>query len=155
MDLVLTRHAYLPGVATLGTLRAGDLVLATLERPWLPSPTHIGGRPGESCVPDGSYTLAPYNSNRFPNVWSLSSVAHGVTVYDAPTADLRSHVLIHAGNNIRDTSGCILVGRTHGFDANAPWIYKSRQALNDLRALLGDDDHRLTIRPYPGTSAAL
>ena len=46
---------------TEGRLIIGDKVFATIERPWIPNPNGAkGGKPFESCIPDGMYRLAPH-----------------------------------------------------------------------------------------------
>ncbi len=44
---------------TEGFLSFGKIILATIERPWIEADTP-GGKPYESCVPDGMYTLRPH-----------------------------------------------------------------------------------------------
>ncbi len=46
---------------TEGRLYIGGQMFATIERPWIPNPNGApGGKPWESCVPDGMYRLAPF-----------------------------------------------------------------------------------------------
>lgn len=160
MNLTLVRHAYLPDV-TLGRLYAGDLVLATLEEPWIPDPDGPGGqrREGtlrESCVPDGEYILHPHTGTKFRNVWCLENPALGVYRFpdDIPPGQRwgRSAILIHSGNTVDDILGCILVGRRHGRLDGKDAVLDSRAALEELRAVLGPGRHHLTIRPIAGTS---
>lgn len=155
MNLSLVRFQY-HRKATLGFLFAGNLKLATLEEPWTADPDGPGGQkqePGkyESCVPDGMYNLIPH-SGRFPDVYALVNQALGVYYQpgDIPAGQKwgRAAVLIHNGNVLQDTVGCILVGRRHeGFDR----VVDSRLALNDLRGVLGKSSHQLVIRATAGT----
>src|SRR5690554_5983442 len=96
MNLTLVRHAYLP-TCTLGELVAGDLVLATIERPWLPNPEGRGGRPMVSCVPDGYYRLIPHESKKFGDCWALINEALGVYYQQRPAGQTwgRTAILIH------------------------------------------------------------
>lgn len=161
MNITLIRHAYL-AEATLGTLIAGELRLATLEENWHADPDGPGGqrREGalvEACVPDGTYDLLPHDGTKFKNVWCLVNPTLGVyrSPGDIPAGQKwgRSAVLIHSGNSTADIEGCCLVGRRHGFEANKPWIYESRAALDALRLALGTGQpHSLHIRPTLGTS---
>jgi hypothetical protein len=143
VNAVLVRHAYMQD-STLGRLYAGDLVLRTLEEPWLPDPDGRGGQRRvnglrESCVPDGVYTLRPH-SGRIRDVWALEN--HDLGVYyqpgDIPAGQRwgRSAILIHGGTTLEQTLGCILVPPQH---------------LDALRAVLGRHVHTLTIRPTAGT----
>lgn len=160
MNLVLIRHAYLPQ-ATLGTLIAGPLRLATLEEPWRPDPDGPGGqrREGvltESCVEDGQYQLVPHDGAKQRDVWALLNPSKGVyrNPGDIPLNQSwgRSSILIHSGNSTSDIEGCICVGARHGFEGGKPWLYDSMVSLGRLRALLGRDTHLLTIRPTTGTA---
>lgn len=163
MQIDLVRIAYLPDV-TLGRLRVGGVELVTLEEPWIKNESGPGGQrrnpatnAGESCVPDGRYTLTPHTGTRFSGVWRLSN--HELGVYDeadelpAREAWGRSTVLIHSGNTTDDILGCILVGTHFSRLENKPAVINSVRALNILRELLGSSSsHSLSIRPTAGTS---
>jgi hypothetical protein len=64
----------------------------TLERPWLDNQRNI------SCIPSGIYKVVPHNGAKYKGVWRLENVPN------------RAGILIHAGNTMKDTDGCILVG---------------------------------------------
>ena len=148
MQIVLTRFAY-HHTCTLGRLVAGDLELATIERPWVPNPDGPGGKPRVSCVPDGEYRLIQHSSERFPNVWALINPALGVWYqpHDVPRGQGwgRSAVLIHAGNRVSDVVGCIAVGRKHGTQGGESIVVSSQIALGDLRGVLKLGEHQLVI----------
>lgn len=151
MILTLTRHAYLQD-CTLGWLLAGSLKLATIERPWIPSPHGRGGKLRESCVPDALYHLRPHESQKFPDSYALTNSAVGVFYQSAPSmAWGRTAILIHPGNTVRDVIGCIAVGLSHSRLADQHSVLRSRDAMNDLRAVLGRQEHQLLIQPTPGT----
>lgn len=157
MKVTLVRHAYLRH-ATLGRLYAGSLRLCTLEEPWLPDPDGPGGQRREnalpeSCVPDGIYDLVPHSGGRFKNVWALVNPALGVYRWpqDIPADQQygRSAILIHSGNTVDNTIGCILVGLAF---MGADRVTNSLAALAALRDVLGiGSDHQLEIRPIAGT----
>jgi hypothetical protein len=147
--------------ATLGWLIAGDLRIATLEEPWIPDPDGPGGqrREGalhESCVPDGTYQLLPFDGTRFKGVHAL--VNHSLGVYyseaDKPAGQKwgRSAILIHNANSTANILGCIAVGLRHGTEQGVPWVYNSVDAFTRLKALLGREKHELIIRPVSGTA---
>jgi hypothetical protein len=157
MNIELVRFAYTK-YATLGLLRAGDLTLFTLEEPWNPDPDGPGGQkrePGkrESCVPDGTYVLEPHNTPKYRDVWALVNPALGVYHWSVPPGLKygRCAVLIHNGNKLEETEGCILVGRFHTREDNQDKVLESRLGLDHLRAILRNETHQLTIRPTTGT----
>ena len=146
---------------TLGHLYAGELKLATLEEPWSRDPDGPGGqrREGnlrESCVPDGAYVLKPHVSAHYPaGVWALVNPALGVYHQQKPNRQKwgRIAVLIHTGNDVNDTEGCVLIGMRHSIDTGQRVVLESRTALARLKVLLGPDaSHDLYIRPTAGTS---
>jgi hypothetical protein len=164
MNGTLIRHAYLPTV-TLGWLFIDRMRFATLEEGWRPDPHGPGGqrREGaliESCIPDGTYQVKPHVSAKYPaGVWSLSNPIEGV--YSPATRPAgqnwgRDAILIHAGNTIEHIEGCILVGRRHAMDGEYHCVLESRNALKDLRDLLGNKvTHTIHIRPTAGTQEIL
>jgi hypothetical protein len=93
--LILSRvHAARQTLGALHVFR-GDVQLfgcVTLELPWENNERY------ESCIPEGRYAVEHRVSGAF---------GHHLHVKDVPN---RSHILIHAGNYVSDTEGCILVG---------------------------------------------
>lgn len=146
----LIRFAYLPS-CTLGWMQFGPLRLATIERPWIPHSDGPGGKLRESCVPDATYFVQPWNSAKFPNTYMLVNNAAGV--YAQPNLIPpgqkfgRSAILIHVGNTVSDVIGCIAVGTEHGSNS----VSNSRIAMERLRSVLGSSNHSLVIRPFAGT----
>jgi hypothetical protein len=115
---------------TFGVLLADGLPVAvTLELPWRENRAHV------SCIPEGEYALAPVVSPR-----------HGETfeVWGVPG---RAAILIHTGNSIMDTEGCILVGSGFGEAPDGTWgVRGSREALGRVKALLrGAAGERLVV----------
>ena len=96
----------------------GRAMLVTLEPP-------------KAIVPPGQYKLRLRWSPRFKR--KLFEVA------DVPG---HTDVLIHPGNTIKDTKGCILVGTTREGRA----VLQSRKALEELHRLLGDSSAVLEVR---------
>ena len=102
-------------VGTFGVLsHANQPICVTLEEPWKDN------KRGISCVPSGSYKCVEHTGSRFQHVWRL---------LDVPK---REAVLIHNGNTLDDTEGCILVGDSFAKGA----IMNSRKTLDLLRATL-------------------
>lgn len=92
-----------------------------------------GNAIGESCIPEGTYTVISHNSPKFPNTWQVTNVPG------------RSAILIHNGNTIDDTLGCILVGETYGNINGKPAVTNSVKTLAKLRTIL-PDTFTLTIK---------
>lgn len=141
--------------ATLGDLIVGPVKFATLEEPWRPNPFGPGGQAKDatheaSCVPEGSYRLERHNGMHWSNTWALVNpqlgVYHWPTDIPAGQAFGRSAVLIHVGNSTGDIEGCIALGLRHGREVGKPWIYQSAAALEQLRGILGHEEHTLEIR---------
>jgi hypothetical protein len=106
--------------------RDGVEVCRTLEEPWRDN------QPKVSCIPPGVYKCAPHNGFHFRDVWKVENVPG------------RSAILIHAGNTLDDTEGCILVG-LKSVDTG---VALSRLAMNKLREIL-PDNFILEVRPCP------
>lgn len=133
LHLHLHRHLYAP-THTAGTLTINDLTIHTLERPWLGNATNI------SCIPPGTYRtdfLPRSTSGKYRRVYWIRHV------------DGRGGILIHCGNLVRHTLGCILVGTRHGYLQGNPAILNSRTALSKLRLAAGTVPLLITITPNP------
>lgn len=117
------------GQATLGRLFVdGRQLCFTLERPWLDN------QRGVSCIPEGVYHGAIQPSPHFKR--DLPELL------DVPG---RSQILIHVGNYVTDSQGCILVG-LHRDDVNRT-LSNSRAAVElVLDALAGCDGFILEVR---------
>ena len=66
----------------------------TLERPWLDN------RPKVSCVPKGEYLVQRTVRPIHGNTWEVLNVPN------------RSAILIHKGNFVHDSEGCIILGES-------------------------------------------
>lgn len=106
---------------TFGVLLNGEKPLCvTCEDPWLDNKRNL------SCIPAGSYRAAKRLSEKYGQHWLLEEV---------PGRDL---ILIHAGNTINDTQGCILVGRSFSHLGGLPSVMQSKEAMAELRFSLPD-----------------
>lgn len=135
--IILTRgHVFEMG--TFGELRMPDgFSCYTCERPWQ------GNRTRESCIPPGVYELRQRNSDltrrltngRYSHAWEVQAVPE------------RSAILIHPGNSIEDTEGCILPGKTFGCWDGLWTVAHSQKAFDQLmKAMGGADSWTLEIR---------
>ncbi len=103
-----------------GTMLAGGSVFYTLERPWLDNTEDI------SCIPTGFYTLrykSKSNNGKLNNVYEFLSVPN------------RAGVLIHTGNWVHESKGCILIGL--GRDIEQKKLVSSQLAMAQLIELMG------------------
>lgn len=127
MELVLKRIASLDS-GTFGVLMLdGKPWCTTLEDPWNNNIEQI------SCIPAGSYLCAPHDGPRVKDVWEVTKVPG------------RTAILIHSGNTIADTEGCILVGQGFGVFDGIPGVINSVGTLNMLRAKL-PEQFTLTVQ---------
>lgn len=77
------------------TLTDGKRVLFTCNTIELPNK---GNQQNISCIPTGTYSVIPYSSEKFPNVYQVQNVPN------------RDKILIHIANTVGDLLGCIGVG---------------------------------------------
>lgn len=112
--LILQRGKETP-YGTHGSLyKDGVFLCYTLERQYKNNENNV------SCINAGIYQGIKHNSDKFKDVWQLLNVQG------------RDAILIHAGNTIADTHGCILVG----LGTNDGGITRSQDALTKLRGIL-------------------
>ncbi len=119
---------------TMGRLTGPNLTapIHTLEEPWQSNQRRI------SCVPAGVYLCTPHG-------WELNSTKHFKRVWEVRNVPNRTAILIHGGNTLADTEGCILVG----LDAGQFRIGRSQMALTMLRNAIGENPFALTIQEVP------
>ena len=126
-QLILTRAITSPQ-GTFGILSVnGFPICNTCELPW------DDNKDDTSCVPPGAYQCFLHNGSRWQDVWELQNVSN------------RTAILIHTGNTIKDTDGCIIVGNGFSEINNLPALTDSVLTLNHLRAIL-PDSFTLTIK---------
>lgn len=151
MNLILTRDTTQPDHlrCTLGVLRINGSSWQTMERPWLPTDQGPSGIKGASCISVGTYQLIPRETEAKGKHWLLYNPELGVyrSPDEVPTnAYGRSLILIHAANWAHELMGCIAPGRERVLDAKGEWmVTQSQPAMSDLRSLLLNKDHQLTL----------
>ena len=129
MEAVLYRHK-LTSMYTIGKLVYGDTIHATIERPWLGNAANI------SCIPSGSYTckfIKRSASGKYRNVYHIIGVPG------------RSGILIHAGNLVRHSRGCVILGTRHGKLVNRQAVLNSRSAVKSLADHFKGEDFILHV----------
>jgi len=124
------------GLCTLGVIQAVDFSCHTIERPWKFSATCLGGKPFESCIPDGTYDLTPFTRPSGQRAYMLSNEDLDVFKFkeDIPEGRIgRYLILIHTGNYVEDIVGCIAPGltQTSRGDSTA-MVGSSRVATSEL-----------------------
>ena len=158
MELVLERFSY-ASTETEGVLSLPDHNLATIERPWVPVDAP-GGKPFESCIPDGEYLLNPWVRPDDSEVYILFNSDLGVYQEedDMPDGVGRFLVLMHIANFVRNVVGCVGPGTRRAIMRDKKTgtyeraVSSSGEAMRILRKVLGrEETHTLIIRPRCGT----
>jgi hypothetical protein len=160
MHLVLTRFAYTPE-NTQGSLRieGTGIELYTIERPWIEH-DQAGGRPFESCIPDGTYDLVPYRRRNGDKVFALVNADLGVYFTEAariPDANGIKHgrykCLVHPGNYVDDVVGCIAPGTSRSIHSNRMMVGSSRAAMQQIMNLVPfERGSTIEIKPALGAT---
>lgn len=138
---MLTLHrSYCWSHGTWGVLTLPDgSELATLELPWR------GNARGESCIPEGVYQMAMRDSP----VVERSSGGEFCRGWEIQGVPGRTFIMLHPGNWIRDSDGCVLVGTKHAIIDGAIAVQHSRQAFRQfMRAMEGRESANIEIMPY-------
>ena len=126
----LVREPNLNNKTTLGWIKMGDFCIATLELPWRDNEI------GRSCIPEGTYKcvfLTRSESGKYKNTWLLQDVPG------------RSQILIHKGNFVHNTRGCILPGLKHTVMAAQRAVASSGDAMDLLFEKIGPHNFILDI----------
>ena len=111
---------------TFGVLRInGQAWCVTLE------PPDYGNVENISCIPSGRYVCRKVESPRFGTTFE---------VVDVPG---RSHILMHPGNLVEDTQGCVLLGRQFGL------LHGNRGVLNSGRTFRDFMDYLRDVEEFP------
>lgn len=164
MILTMDRFSYAP-TETEGLLHVEGYEFPTMERPWIPW-KNPGGKPFESCVPDGEYSLEPFVRERDGSaVYAL--VNHSLGVYrDQGTMKMnpgRYSCLIHAANFVFQVVGCIAPGLKRGIlrnnanGSNERAVLSSGEAMRIIKSILDPlgEEHMLVIKPRLGAGGTV
>lgn len=117
--MLVLQRVVLSKQGTFGVLLLNDVPVATTcEDPW------EDNTKGVSCIPEGTYKYQPHNGTLYKNVWVIEDVPN------------RSGILLHNGNTIKHTEGCVLLGNGFGMLKGLPSITNSMQTLDKLRSIL-------------------
>lgn len=82
-----------------------------------------GNRRGVSCIPAGQYTCRRrrYHAGGY-DTWEIQGVPG------------RDHILFHKGNRVRDTEGCVLLGKRLGTLGGELAVLQSGEAFDEFMA---------------------
>jgi hypothetical protein len=134
MNLVLSRDLD-DGRCTLGTMRIGDALFRTLERPWIPG--QPGGTKGISCIPPGTYELQLHDTEAHPRSFALVNPDLDVYHYELPPGKQgRTSCLIHIANYVSELRGCIGLGMQRLLNGDAWQLGQSRVAVDRFYSLV-------------------
>jgi len=126
---VLHRY-YLDENITLGRLMYGGHTKAVIERPDLDNARNI------SCIPAGEYDcyyLERSGSGRYKGVYHIQNVKD------------RSGILMHAGNFVEHSKGCLILGTKHGMLGGKRAVIQSRSAVKHLRDHFNNERFKLLV----------
>lgn len=130
-NLIRMERAYLPE-CTLGVLTVeGGYQCRTIEPPWNDNQRKI------SCIPEGTYIMRKRVS---PIVQRTTQGAH-TEGWEVTNVAGRTFIMVHVGNWVRNTDGCILPGKGIGFTRDdGLMVTNSRTAFDELMTELESQD---------------
>ncbi len=115
---------------TKGYLIVDKEVFRTLEPPWK------NNQIDKSCVPRGAYNcvyLPRSASGKYKRVYHIQGVEN------------RSGILIHNGNIVDHTLGCVLLGLKHGKIGRKAAVLNSRSAMAKLNRIMQQEPINLEV----------
>lgn len=129
VSLLRLERVTTPGRPTNGILFInGAPKFLTLEPPWLNNRVNV------SCIPTGKYLCKKYSSAKYPDTYEIEGVKG------------RDQILFHAGNFLKDTHGCVLLGLSFYWGDDSGTIRESLMAMQAFRMLTkGVEAFPLTI----------
>ena len=103
-------------------LHKGNPLFLTLEPPWKNNEKYV------SCIPQGGYYCERRHSQRFET-----------DVFQILNVENRTSIIIHPGNLLKDTHGCILIGTSFGEIGNHYGILQSKRAFGLFMFLMKNE----------------
>jgi hypothetical protein len=115
---------------TFGVLLIEDRAFCvTLEPEW------NDNKKGKSCIPEGDYVCRKTKSPHFGLTFKICGV-YG-----------RSNVLFHAGNIVKNTKGCVILGQYFGKLRGDRAVLNSGNTFKEFMEVMEDSDvFKLTIK---------
>lgn len=114
----------------MGRLIVDGKAFETLERPW------VNNTRNKSCIPSDTYPcyfMPRSASGKYRNVYHVKGVLG------------RSGILVHNGNIVRHTKGCLLVGKRRGWLSKRRAVLNSKSAMRELVKTIGKEPFNLMI----------
>jgi len=103
---------------TFGVIMLDDKPFAlTVERRWLNNAQSV------SCIPAGTYTCRRVQSPHFGDTFEVTDVPG------------RSHILLHKGNVMDDSHGCIIIGEQFGELHDKCAVLSSKAGFNEFKRI--------------------
>lgn len=99
-------------------------------------------RPKESedespvCIPEGTYPLVMRES---PIVKSTSKGKY-TRGYEVTEVEGRTHIMVHIGNYVHNSEGCLLTGESVGKHKGLPAVWKSAVAFDRFMKLMQEEE---------------
>lgn len=120
----LQRERYDGKNGVIGTMSFNDkFVCYTLELEWKDNQRR------KSCIPKGEYKLKFRDYGGYHERYKRRFEDHNAGMIEIAGVDGRSAILIHCGNTVKDTLGCVLVGKEA--DSTKSIVYKSKKAYEE------------------------
>ena len=136
--MLLSRFGSTP-CGTFGEWIADEFNKPTIEREWLPSPSHPAGTPNKSYIPDGVYALEPHHSEKWGDTYALVNESLGVYNYHHSNLS-RWGILLHWAHLQEQLEGCIATGRKLGCLEGKWAVLSSKAAHRELMAYIESED---------------
>lgn len=136
--MILKLVTFSTNLCTMGKLydEGGELICSTFELPDRKNQVNI------SCIPDGEYMLKMIVSPKYGPCYKVHDVAN------------RTNILIHKGNTVDDTRGCIMPCASFGVlkakhsSFNQVAGLSSRIAYTRMMVVLEGENHTLIIERH-------
>jgi len=128
-ELILKRKYYYKS-CIIGVMYVESVSFYTLENPWRDNRRNI------SCIPKGVYQaeyLKESASGKYKDIYWIKDVPG------------RGGILIHNGNVVDHTNGCILIGKRKGYLIDQPAVLNSKTALFEFVEILERQPFSLII----------
>jgi len=159
MDLLIKRFgtqvaSEFVQAGTFGELFMQDLSQGyTVEQPWM------NNQRFESCVPDGEYTLIPFDSPRYGRVFVMVNPELNVYAFEEECLSDTDRFLclfVHRGSYPENFQGCIGLGERLNENINGQtWAANTKTACGKLMNTLERTEHKLTIMSVGGATPAV
>ncbi len=121
---------------THGTFELGGETWHSLEQP------DLGNEPFISCVPQGKYSLVPWDSKKYGPCFVMVNedlnVYHSKNSPGRPSDGRYKCLFVHRGNYVRSFQGCI--GASHGYNEVDDMLLSStRNACIEVNRLVNEE----------------